>query len=112
MITKRYSGIFASLIQILCVGESMAFINATIHLVNGRPPKGTRAIKRPKPTKRPDKGKRIRSGSPEKKMRAPTDAGIAKVTNCLIVKLPKSLNSKEAICDGTGCCSIFYLTNA
>ena len=106
MISKN-SGIFSSLIQILCVGERMALKNAMIHLWNGRPPKGTKAIRKPKPTKRADKGKRIISGSPEKNIIPPTDAGTAKVKNCLIVKLPKSLNSKEAICDGTGCCSMF-----
>ena len=42
----------------------------------------------------------------EKKKMAAKDIGIARVTNCLTVKLPNSLNSNEAICCGTGCCSI------
>ncbi len=84
----------------------MALTKATTHWLKGLPPIGTRAMTKEKIPIISERGSLIIVGRPEKKTSVAKDKGIAKVTNCLVVKLPNSLNWNEAICWGTGCCSI------
>ena len=67
---------------------------------------GTSATTKAKIPITKDRGSRIIGGRGEKNIKRATDKGIAKVINCLAVKLPKSLNLNAAMCCGTGCCSI------
>jgi len=105
----RNSGIFFSLTQTLWVGDITALIKATAHWSKGLPPTGTSAIKNAKPPIAKDSGILMIDGTPEKKRTAAKDRGIIRVKNCRAVKLPKSLNLKDAMFCGTECCCISFV---